>query len=41
MLEKIGFELLDSRWNGNEVFRYETDKGTFFVKLNRVGTEHI
>lgn len=29
-------ELLDSRWNGNEVFKYTTDKGLFFIKLNRV-----
>lgn len=31
-----GFELLDSRWNGNEVMRYDTDKGQFFIKMNRV-----
>ncbi|TFJ83631.1 hypothetical protein NSK_004735 [Nannochloropsis salina CCMP1776] len=30
------WELLDSRWNGNEVFKYTTDKGLFFIKLNRV-----
>jgi fructosamine-3-kinase len=30
------YELLDSRWNGNEVFKYTTDKGLFFIKLNRV-----
>lgn len=30
------WELLDSRWNGNEAFRWTTDKGPFFVKLNRV-----
>lgn len=29
-------ELLDSRWNGNEVFKYTTDKGLYFIKLNRV-----
>lgn len=29
------FELLDSRWNGNEVMRYATDAGDFFVKMNR------
>jgi hypothetical protein len=34
--EVTGFELLDSRWNGNEAFRYDTDKGHFFVKMNRV-----
>lgn len=32
----ISFELLDSRWNGNEVLQYITDKGSFFVKINRV-----
>jgi hypothetical protein len=50
-----GFEMLDSRWNGNEgtnhtetiqiitltelplaVFKYDTLKGSLFVKLNRV-----
>lgn len=30
------WELLDSRWNGNEVFKYTTDKGLYFIKLNRV-----
>jgi len=31
------FELLDSRWNGNEVFKYVmNDEKLFFVKLNRV-----
>lgn len=35
------FELLDSRWNGNEVFRYDVDGGSqgrekVFVKMNRV-----
>jgi len=29
-------DLLDSRWNGNEVFKYTTDKGQYFIKLNRV-----
>jgi hypothetical protein len=29
-------ELLDSRWNGNEVVRYITDQGSLFVKFNRV-----
>ncbi|CEL99260.1 unnamed protein product [Vitrella brassicaformis CCMP3155] len=33
------FELLDSRWNGNEAVKYMTDKGPFFVKMNRV--EHL
>lgn len=28
--------MLDSRWNGNEVFKYTTDKGLYFIKLNRV-----
>ncbi|GAB0489404.1 hypothetical protein MMPV_000623 [Pyropia vietnamensis] len=28
--------LLDSRWNGNEAFRADTDVGPFFIKLNRV-----
>lgn len=28
--------LLDSRWNGNEAFRADTDVGRFFIKLNRV-----
>lgn len=31
-----GLDLIDSRWNGNEVFKYETDKGLYFIKLNRV-----
>lgn len=31
-----GFELLDKRWNGNEVMKYTTDIGDFFVKMNRV-----
>lgn len=31
-----GWELLDSRWNGNEAFRWTTDRGPFFVKMNRV-----
>ncbi|CAM9328016.1 unnamed protein product [Phaeothamnion confervicola] len=35
-LRSAEFELLDSRWNGNEAFKYTTDKGPFFVKLNRV-----
>lgn len=35
------FDLLDSRWNGNEVFRYETTNSdgnikNYFVKMNRV-----
>jgi len=30
------FELLDSRWNGNEVLQYLTDVGSLFVKMNRV-----
>jgi len=34
--EVTGFELLDSRWNGNEGFCYDTSEGKFFVKLNRV-----
>ncbi|CAM9791502.1 unnamed protein product, partial [Laminaria digitata] len=34
--EVTAWELLDSRWNGNEAFRWTTDKGPFFVKLNRV-----
>ncbi|CAM9944383.1 unnamed protein product [Choristocarpus tenellus] len=34
--EVTGFELLDSRWNGNEALRYTTDRGIFFVKMNRV-----
>ena len=29
------FVLLDSRWNGNEVLQYITDKGSLFVKMNR------
>eukprot|EP00929_Paragymnodinium_shiwhaense_P109304 TRINITY_DN75725_c0_g1_i1.p1 TRINITY_DN75725_c0_g1~~TRINITY_DN75725_c0_g1_i1.p1 ORF type:complete len:436 (+),score=63.37 TRINITY_DN75725_c0_g1_i1:57-1364(+) len=32
----LGYELLDSRWNGNEGFRADTDKGPFFIKMNRV-----
>lgn len=28
--------LEDSRWNGNEAFRADTDVGPFFIKLNRV-----
>jgi len=35
------FELLDSRWNGNEVLRYNTDKGPFFVKMNRVEDKSV
>lgn len=35
-MEFVEFEILDSRWNGNEALRYDTDKGPFFVKLNRV-----
>lgn len=36
-----GFELLDSRWNGNEVFRYDIEgssdeRDKVFVKMNRV-----
>lgn len=31
-----GWELLDSRWNGNEALRWTTDRGPFFVKMNRV-----
>lgn len=34
--EVLSLDLLDSRWNGNEVLRYETDAGRFFVKMNRV-----
>eukprot|EP00612_Vaucheria_litorea_P001246 CAMPEP_0171452614 /NCGR_PEP_ID=MMETSP0945-20130129/652_1 /TAXON_ID=109269 /ORGANISM="Vaucheria litorea, Strain CCMP2940" /LENGTH=347 /DNA_ID=CAMNT_0011977317 /DNA_START=153 /DNA_END=1196 /DNA_ORIENTATION=- len=34
--EVMKFELLDSRWNGNEAFRFDTDKGPFFIKMNRV-----
>eukprot|EP00188_Purpureofilum_apyrenoidigerum_P004813 Plantae.Rhodophyta-Purpureofilum_apyrenoidigerum.ctg574.p1 GENE.Plantae.Rhodophyta-Purpureofilum_apyrenoidigerum.ctg574~~Plantae.Rhodophyta-Purpureofilum_apyrenoidigerum.ctg574.p1 ORF type:complete len:407 (+),score=63.80 Plantae.Rhodophyta-Purpureofilum_apyrenoidigerum.ctg574:331-1551(+) len=34
--EVLEFELLDSRWNGNEVFRAKTSRGDFFVKMNRV-----
>lgn len=34
--EVTAFELLDSRWNGNEAFRYDTNRGSYFVKLNRV-----
>ncbi|CAE8589659.1 unnamed protein product [Polarella glacialis] len=31
------FELLDSRWNGNEAMRYDADDGrSFFIKMNRV-----
>lgn len=30
------FELMESRWNGNEILRYDTDKGPFCVKMNRV-----
>lgn len=33
---KIGWELLDSRWNGNEALKWSTDRGHFFVKMNRV-----
>ena len=32
----LSFELLDSRWNGNEVLQYITDNGSLFVKINRV-----
>ena len=35
------FELLDSRWNGNEVLRYSTDKGSLFVKMNRVEDKSV
>ena len=31
-----GWELLDSRWNGNEALEYDTSEGKFFVKMNRV-----
>lgn len=31
-----GLTLMDSRWNGNEAFRADTDVGQFFIKLNRV-----
>eukprot|EP00752_Nemacystus_decipiens_P007970 g7123.t1 len=34
--EVTGWELLDSRWNGNEALRWTTDRGPFFVKMNRV-----
>ena len=34
--EVYSFELLDSRWNGNEVLHYVTDQGSLFVKMNRV-----
>ena len=27
-----GGELMDARWNGNEVFRYETERGDYFFK---------
>ena len=30
------WEVLDSRWNGNEALRWSTDKGAFFVKMNKV-----
>ncbi|GMH73900.1 hypothetical protein TL16_g06315 [Triparma laevis f. inornata] len=31
------FELIDSRWNGNEVMKYECeDDKVYFVKMNRV-----
>lgn len=30
------FTSIDSRWNGNEVYRYDTSEGPFFVKMNRV-----
>lgn len=33
---RSGWELLDSRWNGNEALRWTTDRGPFFVKMNRV-----
>ena len=36
LLLSTEFELLDSRWNGNEVFKYTTDQGLYFIKLNRV-----
>jgi protein-ribulosamine 3-kinase len=41
-----GFELLDSRWNGNEVFRYDLDGGAagasrVFVKMNRVERREV
>jgi hypothetical protein len=29
-------DFLDSRWNGNEVYKFSTDAGDFFVKMNRV-----
>lgn len=34
--EVRSFELLESRWNGNELLKYETDIGPFCVKMNRV-----
>lgn len=34
--EVRSLEMLQSRWNGNELLRYETDKGRFCVKMNRV-----
>ncbi|CBN73886.1 fructosamine 3 kinase related protein [Ectocarpus siliculosus] len=34
--EVTDWELLDSRWNGNEALRWTTDRGPFFVKMNRV-----
>ena len=34
--EVTNFELLDKRWNGNEVMKYTTDVGDFFVKMNRI-----
>lgn len=34
--EVTGWELLDSRWNGNEALRWTTDRGPYFVKMNRV-----
>jgi hypothetical protein len=37
----LSFELLDSRWNGNEVFRYLTDRGSLFVKMNRVESDSV
>ena len=33
---RFSMDLLDSRWNGNEVVRYITDQGNLFVKFNRV-----
>ena len=35
------FELLDSRWNGNEVLQYFTDQGSLFVKMNRVEDQSV